>query len=174
MFANLQQSNLTPSDYSGLFKLFFEWILISDQPNLIQHGHEQLISLANRRPDIFREFINPKLLIDLFTNSMHSNKKEMIILVGEILDLLKVPKEIVEQLNGDEKELPGVYSNVKDSKLSNERDNEDLQRSVINVARYGFILILFGHHQGLKDITGCIWHLSHIIFECNIQQSLSF
>ena len=145
MFANLKQSNLTSSDYSGLFKLFFEWILSSDQPNLIQHGHEELISLANRRPDIFREFINPNLLIDLFTNSMHSNKKDMIILVGEILDLLKVPKEVVEQLNGDEKELPGVYCNVKDSKLSNERDNEDLQRSVINVARYCFMLIIFGN-----------------------------
>jgi len=145
MFANLKQSNLTSSDYSGLFKLFFEWILSSDQPNLIQHGHEELISLANRRPDIFREFINPNLLIDLFTNSMHSNKKDMIILVGEILDLLKVPKEVVEQLNGDEKELPGVYCNVKDSKMSNERDNEDLQRSVINVARYCFMLIIFGN-----------------------------
>ena len=145
MFANLKQSNLTSSDYSGLFKLFFEWILSSDQPNLIQHGHEELISLANRRPDIFRDFINPNLLIDLFTNSMHSNKKDMIILVGEILDLLKVPKEVVEQLNGDEKELPGVYCNVKDSKLSNERDNEDLQRSVINVARYCFMLIIFGN-----------------------------
>ena len=143
MLANLKQSNLTPSDYSGLFKLFFEWVLSSDQPNLIQHGHEELISLANRRPDIFREFINPNLLIDLFTNSMHSNKKDMIILVGEILDLLKVPNVVVEQINGDEKELPGVYSDVNKPKLSYERDNEDLQRSVINVARYYFILKLY-------------------------------
>ena len=135
MFANLKQSNLTPSDYSGLFKLYFEWILSSDQPNLIQHGHEQLISLANRRPDIFREFINPNLLIDLFTNTMHSNKKEMIILVGEVLDILKLPKAVEEQLNNNEKEMPGVYCNPRDLKLSHERDNEDLQRSVINVAR---------------------------------------
>ena len=135
MFANLKQSNLSPADYSGLFKLFFEWILSSDQPNLIQHGHEQLITLAHRRPDIFRDFVNPNLLIDLFTNTMHSNKKDMIVLLGEILDILKLPNETMEQPNQDDTTLPSIDCNAKDFKLSNDRENEDLQRSVTNVAR---------------------------------------
>ena len=139
MFANLEQSNnLSPDDYSGLFKLFFEWILSSDQPNLIQHGHEQLIKLAHRRPDLFREFINPNLLIGLFTNTLHSNKKDMIIALGEILDILQHPKEEGWQQDEVENKLVSVYSNVNDKGLA-DCDNEDLQRSVINVARYSLI-----------------------------------
>ena len=131
MFGNLKHSNLTPSDYSGLFKLFFEWVLSSNQPNLVQHGHEQIIDLAKRRPDLFKEFINPNLLIDLFTNSLHSNKKDMIILLGEILDILKLPKESKEEDNDEEDN----NTNIKNSKQTNERDSEDQQRSVTNVAR---------------------------------------
>ena len=131
MFGNLKHSNLTPSDYSGLFKLFFEWVLSSNQPNLVQHGHEQIIDLAKRRPDLFKEFINPNLLIDLFTNSLHSNKKDMIILLGEILDILKLPKDSKEEDN----DVEDSNTIIKNSKQTNERDNEDQQRSVTNVAR---------------------------------------
>ena len=131
MFGNLKHSNLTPSDYSGLFKLFFEWVLSSNQPNLVQHGHEQIIDLAKRRPDLFKEFINPNLLIDLFTNSLHSNKKDMIILLGEILDILKLPKDSKEEEN----DVEDSNTIIKNSKQTNERDNEDQQRSVTNVAR---------------------------------------
>ena len=131
MFGNLKHSNLSPSDYSGLFKLFFEWVLSSNQPNLVQHGHEQIIDLAKRRPDLFKEFINPNLLIDLFTNSLHSNKKDMIILLGEILDILKLPKDSKEEEN----DVEDSNTIIKNSKQTNERDNEDQQRSVTNVAR---------------------------------------
>lgn len=131
MFGNLKHSNLTPSDYSGLFKLFFEWVLSSNQPNLVQHGHEQIIDLAKRRPDLFKEFINPNLLIDLFTNSLHSNKKDMIMLLGEILDILKLPKDSKDEENDEE----DISIAIKNSKQTNERDNEDQQRSVTNVAR---------------------------------------
>ena len=131
MFGNLKHSNLTPSDYSGLFKLFFEWVLSSNQPNLVQHGHEQIIDLAKRRPDLFKEFINPNLLIDLFTNSLHSNKKDMIMLLGEILDILKLPKDSKDEENDEE----DISIDIKNSKQTNERDNEDQQRSVTNVAR---------------------------------------
>ena len=135
MFGNLKQSNLTPADYSGLFKLFFEWVLSSNQPNLVQHGHEQIIELAKRRPDLFKEFINPNLLIDLFTNTMHSNKKDMIILLGEILDILKLPKESSgEQQNDEDITLSNDHCNVRNSKQAN--DSTDQQRSVTNVARY--------------------------------------
>ena len=135
MFGNLKHSTLTPSDYSGLFKLFFEWVLSSNQPNLVQHGHEQIIDLAKRRPDLFKEFINPNLLIDLFTNSLHSNKKDMIILLGEILDILKLPKEPNDHEDDAEGASSNEYSNIKSSKQTNDRDNEDQQRSVTNVAR---------------------------------------
>ena len=133
MFGNLKHSNLTPADYSGLFKLFFEWVLSSNQPNLVQHGHEQIIGLAKRRPDLFKEFINPNLLIDLFTNTMHSNKKDMIILLGEILDILKLPRESEEQQQ-EELGLSSTSTNLRSFKQNN--DNEDQQRSVTNVARY--------------------------------------
>ena len=141
MFANLEQTYLSPADCIGLYKLFFEWILSSDQPNLIQHGHEQLVKLANRRSDIFREFVNPNLLIDVFTNTTHSNKKDTIILVGEILDILNLPGDSGEPQNDDEKNLSSVYCNIKDAKISNDRENEDLHRSVTNVARYYTIYV---------------------------------
>ena len=134
MFGNLKHSHLTPADYSGLFKLFFEWVLSSNQPNLVQHGHDQIISLAKRRPDLFKEFINPNLLIDLFTNTMHSNKKDMIILLGEILDILKLPSNSDEQQHEEELSLSSSPTNVRSYKHTN--DNEDQQRSVTNVARY--------------------------------------
>ena len=136
MFANLEQSDLPVCDYLGLFKLFFEWVLSSDQPNLVQHGHEQLTKLANRRPDIFRDFINPNLMIDVFTNTMHSNKRDMILLIGETLDILKHSKhqelETTEDKHAEDVNIP---SNKREPKTLTDRDTEDLRRSIINVAR---------------------------------------
>lgn len=136
MFANLEQSDLPVCDYLGLFKLFFEWVLSSDQPNLVQHGHEQLTKLANRRPDIFRDFINPNLMIDVFTNTMHSNKKDTILLIGETLDILKHSKhqelETTEDKNAEDM---SSLSNQREPKMLTDRDTEDLRRSIINVAR---------------------------------------
>ena len=135
MFANLEQTYLSPTDCAGLYKLFFEWILSSDQPNLIQHGHQQLVKLANRRTDTFREFVNPNLLIDVFTNTMHSNKVDTIILVGEILDVLSHADGASQQLNEDEIALSNLQSNIKDGKISKDRESQDLKRSVTNVVR---------------------------------------
>ena len=136
MFANLEQSDLPVCDYLGLFKLFFEWVLSSDQPNLVQHGHEQLTKLANRRPDIFRDFINPNLMIDVFTNTMHSNKKDMILLIGETLDILKHSKhQELETTEDKHAEDMNSLSNKREPKTLTDRDTEDLRRSIINVAR---------------------------------------
>ena len=136
MFANLEQSDLPVCDYLGLFKLFFEWVLSSDQPNLIQHGHEQLTKLANRRPDIFRDFINPNLMIDVFTNTMHSNKRDMILLIGETLDILKHSKhQELETTEDKHAEDMNSLSNKREPKTLTDRDTEDLRRSIINVAR---------------------------------------
>ena len=136
MFENLKQTSVSPADCIGLYKLFFEWILSSDQLNLVKHGHEQLMLLGRRRPDIFREFISPNVLIDVFTNSMHSNKPDLVILVGEILDLLDLKEDVGEQQTEDEKALSMVYCNTTDNTLSKVRENEDLKRSITNVARY--------------------------------------
>ena len=136
MFANLEQSDLPVCDYLGLFKLFFEWVLSSDQPNLVQHGHEQLTKLANRRPDIFRDFINPNLMIDVFTNTMHSNKRDMILLIGETLDILKHSKhQELETTEDKHSEDMNSLSNKREPKTLTDRDTEDLRRSIINVAR---------------------------------------
>ena len=136
MFANLEQSDLPVCDYLGLFKLFFEWVLSSDQPNLVQHGHEQLTKLANRRPDIFRDVINPNLMSDVFTNTMHSNKKDMIILIGETLDILKHSNhqelEATEDKNAEDM---SSLSDKREPKMLTDHDTEDLRRSIINVAR---------------------------------------
>ena len=85
---------------------------------MVQHGHEQIIELAKRRTDLFKEFINPNLLIDLFTNTMHSNKKDMIILLGEILDILKLPKESSGQQQNDE--------DITIEYVASEKNNENL------------------------------------------------
>ena len=155
MFGNLKQSNLTPADYSGLFKLFFEWVLSSNQPNLVQHGHEQIIELAKRRPDLFKEFINPNLLIDLFTNTMHSNKKDMIILLGEILDILKLPKESSgEQQHDEDRTLSNDHCNVRNSKQAN--DSTDQQRSVTNVARYVVFNVISPFYPKTLEKDSCV------------------
>ena len=136
MFENLKQTSVSPADSIGLYKLFFEWILSSDQSNLVKHGHEQFMLLGRRRPDIFREFISPNVLIDVFTNSMHSNKPDLVILVGEILDLLDLKDDVGDKPTEDEKALSMVYCNTTDNTLSKVRENEDLKRSITNVARY--------------------------------------
>ena len=65
---------------------------------------------------------------------MHSNKKDMIILLGEILDILKLPSNSDEKQHEEELSLSSSPTNVRSYKHTN--DNEDQQRSVTNVARY--------------------------------------
>ena len=143
MFTSIEHNNLAPSDCIALFKLFTEWILTSDKPSLIRHGHEQLLLLGKRRPKAFKEFVNPNLLINVFTNTMHCNKSEMITLVGNILELLSIPDEDADGIecpNEDEKALQNVYVNNDNADegagaLHPKREKEDLQRTIINVAR---------------------------------------
>jgi hypothetical protein len=87
-FSSMDRSAV--KDCNDLFKLFIEWILDSeDKPELIRHGHEQLVELAKANAAVFRDFVNPNFIIDIFSNSMHSNKAEVAPLIGEILDLLR-------------------------------------------------------------------------------------
>ena len=97
IFSNLDHSALSAADCNSLFKLFLEWILMSNVDHgegyLIRHGHGQFTRLAEKRPELFREFINPNLLIDIFTNNLHSNKAETAVLIGEIIDLLATAED---------------------------------------------------------------------------------
>ena len=83
------RSDIQYSDCVGLFKLFMEWILTSEKSELRKHGHQQLVELAKAKNEVFRDFITPNLIIDIFSQSMNANKSEIAPLIGEILDLLR-------------------------------------------------------------------------------------
>ncbi len=80
----------------GLFKLYIELILTSEKVNLIKIGHTELVKLARAKPKSFRDFIVPNQIIDIFSNSANANKAEIAVLIGEILDLLKLSSESYE------------------------------------------------------------------------------
>jgi len=73
----LYDSVTSPAEVSALLRLFLEWLLQEDseQSHLVSHGRDQFIRLARLRPAEFRDhFVNPNLVIDIFNNSMYSNK----------------------------------------------------------------------------------------------------
>lgn len=70
----MNHSEMENSDCVGLFKIYFEWILTSEKSELIRLGHEQLVKLAKAKSDVFRDFISPNQIIDLFSNSLNANK----------------------------------------------------------------------------------------------------
>lgn len=85
---------ISASDCCGLFKLFIEWILTSENIELRKHGHENLVKVAKAKSEYFREFISPKEIIDIFSNSnVNKNKSEIAPLIGEILDLLRFDED---------------------------------------------------------------------------------
>ena len=67
-------------------RLFLEWVLQQGESpgmgggedssnHLVDHGKQQFARLARVRPQEFRDhFVSPNLIIDIFTNSMYSNK----------------------------------------------------------------------------------------------------
>ena len=87
--ASLNHQELSASDCFGLLKLFIEWILTSEKAEWRRKGHEQLVILAKARNDLFRDFITPNQIIDIFGNSINNNKAEIAPLIGEILNLLR-------------------------------------------------------------------------------------
>ncbi len=42
ILGNLSNSELSPEDSTGLFTLFLEWILASENPLLVEFGHKYL------------------------------------------------------------------------------------------------------------------------------------
>ena len=71
------------AEATGLLRMFLEWVLVeTDQTSdhhqlshLVDHGKVQFARLAGLRQAEFRDaFVNPNLIIDIFTNSMYSNK----------------------------------------------------------------------------------------------------
>ena len=69
-----QKDEMSASDCFGLFKLFIEWILTSENLDLRRHGHENFVKLAKSKPVCFREFISPNQIIDILFVG-HNNKK---------------------------------------------------------------------------------------------------
>ena len=98
-FAGLNRSDINHGECIDLFKLFIEWILVSDRPELRKLGHEQLVELANLNKEKFRDFLKPPVIIGFFNNSVNTNKVEIAPLIGEILDILK--SEYEEENEGD-------------------------------------------------------------------------
>ena len=89
-----QKDEMSASDCFGLFKLFIEWILTSENLDLRRHGHENFVKLAKSKPVCFREFISPNQIIDIFSNStLNTNKSEIAPLIGEILDQLRFDED---------------------------------------------------------------------------------
>jgi hypothetical protein len=122
MFANMSETPMAPAACIPLFRLFEEWILVSDNPMLVQFGHEQFRcdvsssysdmstsdvsmsnvstsnvslcrALAERHVSVFYDFINPNLVIDVFTNPIHTSKVELVRFVSDLLDLLHGPHQ---------------------------------------------------------------------------------
>lgn len=127
-------SSMDPGDQdcSALFKLYFEWILTSDKAELIRVGHEQLNKLAKVKAQAFRDFITPNHIIDIFSNSLHSNKDQIAPLIGHILDLLKL--------------------------TSSPEDEDALLRSISNIAKVQ--LVHFLRDQGIHlDVAASIGKL---------------
>ena len=103
------QDNISASDCFGLFKLFIEWILTSENIDLRKNGHENLVKLAKAKPEYFREFITPNQIIEIFSNStLNTNKAEIAPLIGEILDLLRFDEDF-----NNEDHLRGITNVAK-------------------------------------------------------------
>lgn len=69
------------AEITSLLRMFLEWVLETPDPSsdqqshLVEHGKQQFARLAGLRPSEFRDhFVSPNLIIDIFTNSMYSNK----------------------------------------------------------------------------------------------------
>ena len=92
-FAGLNRSDIHHNECIELFKLFIEWILVSENLNLRKLGHEQLVELANSNKETFRDFLKPPVIIGFFNHSVNTNKVEIAPLIGEILDILKSQNE---------------------------------------------------------------------------------
>lgn len=87
--ASMNRNEVSAVDCTGLFKLYMEWILVSEKPELNKIGHIELVKLAEIKRENFRDFISPNLIIDIFGNSMNSNKAEIAPLIGDIINILK-------------------------------------------------------------------------------------
>ena len=48
-FSTMNHHDIQSSECVGLLKLYMEWILTSEKPELRKHGHEQLVLLAKAR-----------------------------------------------------------------------------------------------------------------------------
>lgn len=45
-------------------------------------------ALCGRNPEFFTDFVTPHLLIEVFKASSHSNRVDLVVFSGEVLDLL--------------------------------------------------------------------------------------
>lgn len=61
--------------------------------------------LAEKNASVFYEYATPNLVIDLFSNTIHTNKLELVRLVSEVLRLLKELDPL-----GSEDHLRSVYN----------------------------------------------------------------
>ena len=99
-FTGLNREGINHGECVDLFKLFIEWILVSERPDLRKIGHEQLVELAKLNKETFREFLKPPVIIGFFNNSVNTNKVEIAPLIGEILDILKSDSDEVNEEDG--------------------------------------------------------------------------
>ena len=96
----LDRAGINHGECVDLFRLFIEWILVSERPDLRKIGHEQLVELAKVNKETFREFLKPPVIIGFFNNSVNTNKVEIAPLIGEILDILKSDSDEVNEEDG--------------------------------------------------------------------------
>lgn len=141
LFGNFDRSNLSAPDCAAVFRVLTEWILSSDNQDLVRHGHQQLRALAMARRDSFLELVNPNMIIDIFTNPVNSNKVEMASLVVDILDMLQLQDLVPEEGPYPTENLlahpqPSIDCGSSVSSADNGTKEADLRRSVTNVARY--------------------------------------
>ena len=80
----------TPDEVERLLKLCLEWMLFSDSVVCIKLGSAQFRSLSEKNLSTFSSVVNANFMIDIFTNAVHVNKREIPVLVSIIFVLFEL------------------------------------------------------------------------------------